>query len=169
MNPTNTDSQRLHEFNHNLQTHRNNLVTCIAALTTYKHDAEDVMQRAAVTMWRKYDTFKAGTDFFKWAIQISRYELCNFSRVLKRRDRLSYGETYELAVKRTMQPEEPYNEIYERIENVLLTLPKDMVDLLLAVYVDGHDVKTIAASHGKAPRTYYNKLTQLRKKIINNL
>ena len=35
------------------------------------HDAEDVLQRASVLMWQKFDTFERGTDFVAWASTIA--------------------------------------------------------------------------------------------------
>lgn len=52
------------------------------------------------------------------------------------------------------------------VETVLHSLPKDMVELLKAVHIDNIDIRVLAAKDGKSPRTYYNKLSLLRKKLM---
>jgi RNA polymerase sigma-70 factor (ECF subfamily) len=37
-------------------------------------DAEDVLQRASMTIWRKFGEFDASKDFFTWASSFAFYE-----------------------------------------------------------------------------------------------
>ena len=43
-----------------------------------KNDVDDILQRATITMWRKYASFQPGTSFVHWAIKIAKYESSNF-------------------------------------------------------------------------------------------
>ncbi len=47
-------------------------------------DAEDVLQRASLTMWRKFGEFDPTLDFFAWASSFAFYEAKNFQRVAAR-------------------------------------------------------------------------------------
>lgn len=49
-----------------------------------RHDAEDVLQKASLTMWRRFDSFTSGTDFLAWATTICFYEARNFQRLAAR-------------------------------------------------------------------------------------
>ena len=47
-------------------------------------DAEDVLQRASLTIWRKFAEFDPTKDFFAWASSFAFYEAKNFQRVAAR-------------------------------------------------------------------------------------
>src|SRR3981081_1609607 len=47
-------------------------------------DAEDVLQRASIAIWRKFGEFDPHKDFFAWASSFAFYEAKNFQRVSAR-------------------------------------------------------------------------------------
>src|SRR5882724_10581713 len=54
-------------------------------------DAEDVLQRASITIWRKFGEFDPSKDFFAWASSFCFYEAKNFQRV-SARSRLHFDD-----------------------------------------------------------------------------
>ena len=161
-----TDNLKAAEFNCNLTEHRDKLIRHLTSMTAYKGDVEDIIQRATLTMWNKYDTFKQGTSFYNWACQIVKFELYNFARK-HRRGLVTFDEqVYETAVENLTNPEVSNHEALLALEKVVLELPKDLAKLLQAVYSEGHSIKTVAERDGKCPTTYYNKLSLLRKKLM---
>ena len=42
------------------------LLRYVLSLVANRHDAEDVLQRASVVMWKRFGTFESGTDFVAW-------------------------------------------------------------------------------------------------------
>ena len=48
------------------------------------HDAQDVLQRSSLSMWQKFETFDAGSNFDAWASTICFYEAKNFQRLTAR-------------------------------------------------------------------------------------
>ena len=46
---------------------------------------EDVFQAANLVLWRKFDQFEPGTNFFAWACQIIRYEVLKYREKYARR------------------------------------------------------------------------------------
>lgn len=67
------------------------LLGYLVSLIGNRHDAEDVMQRACVTMWRKFEHFERGTDFLAWASTVAFYEAKNFQRTAAR-SRLHFSD-----------------------------------------------------------------------------
>ena len=65
------------------ESHRR-LLGYLMSLLGNRHDAEDVLQRASMTMWRRFETFEPGTDFMAWASTVAFYEAKNFQRVAAR-------------------------------------------------------------------------------------
>src|SRR5688572_29658300 len=49
-------------------------------------EAEDVVQQASLTMWRKFDQYTPGTNFRNWAFQIAKFTAMN-QMTKTRRDR----------------------------------------------------------------------------------
>jgi RNA polymerase sigma-70 factor (ECF subfamily) len=47
------------------------LLRYLMSLVANRHDAEDVLQRASLVMWRRFSTFESGTDFIAWATTVA--------------------------------------------------------------------------------------------------
>ena len=65
--------------------------TYIFAILPNWANAEDVLQRTRIVLWRKFADFRAGSNFGAWARQIARFEVKNFRRT-QRRDRHQFGD-----------------------------------------------------------------------------
>jgi RNA polymerase sigma-70 factor (ECF subfamily) len=62
-------------------------------------DAEEVLQETNLVLWRKFDEFKPGTDFDRWACRVAHYEVLKFREKRSRTARLfSEGFIEALAV-----------------------------------------------------------------------
>ena len=48
------------------------------ALLPNSADAEDVFQEANLVLWRKFDQYQTGTNFFAWACKVIRYEVLKY-------------------------------------------------------------------------------------------
>lgn len=47
----------------------------IRALVPDRNDANDVYQAASLVMWRKFDAFELGTNFYAWGCHIALFEI----------------------------------------------------------------------------------------------
>ena len=47
-------------------------------------DAEDVAQRASMTMWRRLDQHESGTNFRNWAFQVAKNAALNHLTTMRR-------------------------------------------------------------------------------------
>jgi RNA polymerase sigma-70 factor (ECF subfamily) len=50
----------------------------ILAFTHNTNDADDVMQDVSTILWKKFNKFKAGTNFTAWAVKVARYKVLQF-------------------------------------------------------------------------------------------
>lgn len=141
------------------------LLAYLASLLGNRQDAEDVFQRASVTMWRRFDTFEKGTNFMAWATTVAFYESRHHRRRKKGlRVHLSDEVLDTLAAERL--PDLQHTEVR------LLALEQCMGDLdgvdrllLQTAYGEGQCIRTLARKIGRAPQTLYNRLNQLRRRI----
>ena len=71
--------------------HEAAIFSFVLAMVRNTADAEDVVQRARVTMWKSFDQYQSGTNFRSWAIQIAKNAALN--HITKtRRDRHVFSE-----------------------------------------------------------------------------
>jgi RNA polymerase sigma-70 factor (ECF subfamily) len=172
MNPVSGDagapapSEDRHErFVRLLNAAHDRLVAYLASLLGNRHDAEDVFQKASVTMWRRFDTFEQGTNFDAWATTVAFYESREFRR-LRARERFQFSDTLleTLAEERLPDLEHTQARI-AALEHCMSRLDETGRGLLEAAYFEEGSILTLAAQLGRAPQTLYNKLNLLRRTL----
>src|SRR5262245_54687494 len=50
----------------------------LATLMPFADDAADVLQETSLVLWKKFDTYETGTNFFAWACKIARLQALKF-------------------------------------------------------------------------------------------
>jgi RNA polymerase sigma-70 factor (ECF subfamily) len=161
--PTGGPEDRHAEFVALLTASHGKLLGYLLSLLGRWHDAQDVLQRASVLMWQKFDTFQSGTDFVAWASTICFYEAKTFQRAASRSARhFDEGLLTLLSQERT----EDLNYHEQRMEALASCLRslREEDQRLLRASGEGHGhIAAMAARIGRAPATLYNKLTHLRR------
>jgi RNA polymerase sigma-70 factor (ECF subfamily) len=141
------------------------LLRYVVSLVANRHDAEDVMQRASVVMWRRFGTFESGTDFVAWATTVAFYEVRNFQRVTGR-SRLEFDDELmqTLAAERAQHVRQwsPRMEALEVCVEKLQPAQRTLVD---TIYTQGFEVGEVARQQGRAPQTIYNQLNFIRRAL----
>jgi RNA polymerase sigma-70 factor (ECF subfamily) len=141
------------------------LLRYVMSLVGNRHDAEDVLQRASVVMWRRFGTFEPGTDFIAWATTVAFYEVRNFQRTMGR-SRLEFDDELmqTLAAERVVHVRQ-WSERVEALEQCRTKLDSASRELLEAFYVDDIPVVELARRQGCAAKTLYNKLNFIRRAL----
>lgn len=141
------------------------LLGYLMSLLGNRHDAEDVLQRASVTMWRRFETFEAGTDFMAWGSTVAFYEAKNFQRVAAR-SRLRFDDDLlnTIAAERIGDLAH-LDERLDALQHCVGRLDEGNRKLVEAVYDDGAEIATLAAQLGRAPQTLYNRLNVVRRAL----
>jgi RNA polymerase sigma-70 factor (ECF subfamily) len=126
-------------------------------------DAEDVLQRASMTIWRKFGEFDPSKDFFAWASSFCFYEAKNFQRVAAR-SRLHFDEELmeRLAEERVADLDHREARL-AAVDRCIEELGNTDRELVREFYLNKTEVATMAARLGRAPQTLYNKLNTLRR------
>src|SRR4051794_20532939 len=78
--PLNRDKSH-EEFVRLLNSSHRQLLGYLLSILGNRHDAEDVLQRTSITLWRKFETFERGSNFAAWASTVAFYEARNFQRM----------------------------------------------------------------------------------------
>ncbi len=143
------------------------LLRYVMSLVGNRHDAEDVMQRASVVMWKRFGTFESGTDFIAWATTVAFYEVRNFQRVTGR-SRLEFDDNLmqTLAAER-VQHVRQWSLRMEALEVCVEKLDPAQRALVETIYTEGIEVGEFARQQGRAPQTIYNKLNFIRRTLAD--
>ena len=141
------------------------LLRYVMSLLGNRHDAEDVLQRASLVMWRRFGSFERGTDFIAWATTVAFYEVRNFQRVTGR-CRLEFDdELMETLAAERVQHVRQWCARTEALEHCVEKLDSANRALVVAIYTDGTQANEIARQQGCAPKTIYNKLNFIRRAL----
>jgi RNA polymerase sigma-70 factor (ECF subfamily) len=139
------------------------LLGYLISLLGRREDAEDVLQRASLTLWRRFDTFEPGTDFMAWAATVCFYEAKNFQRVAARSKIVFSDALLEVLAHERITDLPAQNIRIDALRDCLAKVDDSGRKLLEAAYLDGTNIGHIAAQLGRAPQTLYNKLNTLRR------
>ncbi|MEN6451157.1 MAG: sigma-70 family RNA polymerase sigma factor [Thermoguttaceae bacterium] len=131
-------------------------------------DAEDVLQEANVVLWRKFEQYQPGSNFFAWACQIIRYE------VLKHREKRSRAATLldpdvldrlsEVAVGEIEHLDEFHRRTLIDCTAQLTTADQD---LIRQRYSEARGVQAIAASMNRSPNAVSKSLGRIRRLLLD--
>jgi RNA polymerase sigma-70 factor (ECF subfamily) len=158
-------AERQEEFVRLLYEAHGLLLRYVMSLLGNRQDAEDVLQRASLVMWRRFDTFEPGTDFIAWATTVAFYEVRNFQRVTGR-CRLEFDdELMETLAAERVQHVRRWCARTQALEHCVEKLDSASRVLVEAIYTDGTQAIEIARQQGCAPKTIYNKLNFIRRAL----
>jgi len=139
------------------------LLAFLRVLLGNNADAEDVLQRASMTIWRKFAEFDPTKDFFAWASSFAFYEAKNFQRV-SARSRLHFDDELlqRLADERVSDLDQREARL-AAMDRCIEELDEPGRELVREFYVNRTEVAKLAERLGRAPQTLYNKLNALRR------
>lgn len=161
--PEESPHDRQAEFVTALTAAHGKLLGYLMALLGRRADAEDVLQRSSILMWRKFRDFSVDSDFVAWASTFCYYEAKNYLR-LAARSPLHFDEELLTTLARERLEDISLREHRLRaLEKCVETLGIPEQKLIRAAYLDNHGINTLAAQMNRAPQTLYNKLNHLRR------
>jgi RNA polymerase sigma-70 factor (ECF subfamily) len=161
------ESSRQERFVGLLKDVHQRLLAYLVSMLANRHDAEDVLQRASITMWRKFDTYEAESDFMAWASTVAFYEARNFQRVAAR-SRLRFdADLMETFASERVQDLRQHDERMEVLQRCVQELDEKSRNLIQAIYADGMEITTLAQRLGLAPQTLYNRIGAIRRELAD--
>lgn len=164
-----TTNERRAEFELCLGQARLSLFRFVVSLVGNAQDAEDVIQRASMTMWRRFSEFEQGTNFLAWAFTVTSFETKNFLRSSSRSVVSFDDELLEkLATDRAVEIQHEDSRL-EALEECMQRLDPQSKALVESVYVRGEEIKDLALREGRAPQTFYNRLNFIRRVLTDCL
>jgi RNA polymerase sigma-70 factor (ECF subfamily) len=146
-------------------TYESRLRGYVLSLVPRWSDAEEISQRCSLILWKKFDQFEAGTNFYAWACQIARLEVKEFRR-RSTRERIVFSDEFVDAVAEeavTLQAELP--ERLNALQKCVEKLSKDHRELLRLRYDERRSVGSVAQVVGRPIEGVYKALSRIRQAL----
>jgi RNA polymerase sigma-70 factor (ECF subfamily) len=130
------------------------------------NDASDVLQETSMVLWRKFDSFELGTNFFAWASKIARLQ------VMKYRDRQSRSarlfDTNLLEMIAVEASDEQFLRIMplQALESCVGKLSEPDRSLIRRRYQPGTSVQELAAEIGRTANSLSKTLGRIRRGLL---
>ena len=147
--------------------HEESLRGFARSLVMTLEDAREVMQNAAVVLWRKFEQLDTPANFRRWAFGVVRFEALAFRRD-RARDRHVFSD--ELIAMLEVEAEEAAEDAgLERraLDLCLARLPDKQSALVKAAYARGARIDEMARSTGRTPMSLYKALHRIRMALAD--
>ena len=163
---TNLPADRMSEFVELYTGHYPRLQYYVMALLPTANDAADVLQETSLVLWRKFDAFEPGTNFFAWACKIARLQ------AMKHRERQGKAARVLDIVLFNQIADEACNESV--VHGVTMHVLEQCMEKLRAVdrnlirrrYQPGTTLAQLAADVGRSANSLSKSLGRIRRSLL---
>jgi len=125
-------------------------------------DAEDIVQKCSLILWKKFDQYEPGTNFFAWACQIVRFEVKAFARQ-QSRERMVFDDEFLKAVaEETVENRLELQRRTEALQKCVASLPQEHRELLRLRYDERRSVGSVASIVNRPIEGVYKALSRIR-------
>ena len=147
--------------------HEADLRRFIRSLVPTRVDADEVVQQAALVLWRKFEDYDRETDFMKWACVVARFEALAYRRKMAR-DRLVFREdVFDLLASEGVEEAEERQAEQNALEECLGTMSEKQRHFVTLAYTPGVKVKELAAQAESTAAAFYMRLKRLRRQLMS--
>lgn len=138
----------------------------VMALMPTVNDASDVLQDTSLVLWRKFDSFQSGTNFFAWACKVARLQAMKYRERQGRSARV-----FELGVLEKLADEAGRDDLIstlplQALEHCLKKLSDEDSSLIRKRYQPGMTVKRLASDIGRTANSLSKSLGRIRRALM---
>jgi len=132
----------------------------------YLQTAADVLQEVSMVLWRRFETFELGTNFFAWACKIARFQVMKYRERQGRSARLFDNSLLEKLAADAADENVVCQVPLQALENCLGKLSEVDRSLIRRRYQPGMTVQQIAADHGRSANALSKSLGRIRRALL---
>jgi RNA polymerase sigma-70 factor (ECF subfamily) len=153
---------------------QSDLLAYVLCLVPADREAEDIVQRCNIVLWRKRGSFEPGSNFKAWAFAVARWEIL---AVMKERRSQSWlvfeDEVAELIGERMAGTSEDNAEGLARTESLQACLDRLSPahrQMIIERYAEGYSVEECASRHHRSAaglRVTLHRLRQLLRRCLS--
>lgn len=157
---------RVAEFLDLYTNHYPRLQFYVMALLPTANDASDVLQETSLVLWRKFDSFELGTNFFAWACKIARFQVMKYRERQGRAARLFDSSLLEKLADEASEEDVVVGVPLQALENCLGKLSELDRSLIRRRYQPGTSVQQLAADIGRTANSLSKSLGRIRHALL---
>lgn len=159
-------SDRMAEFLELYSAHYPRLQFFIAALLPTANDAADVLQETSMVLWRKFDGFELGTNFYAWACKIARFQVMKY-----REQRAKLAHLFETNLLEKLADEASdetlvHGVTLQTLESCLNKLSERDRILIRRRYQPGATVQALSLDIGRSANSLSKSLGRIRRTLL---
>jgi RNA polymerase sigma-70 factor (ECF subfamily) len=130
-------------------------------------DAEEVLHQTSLILWRKFDDFSPGSNFFAWARKIATYEVLKYRKRLSRDQHLFSEEVLARIEDQFATGAEQFDLERSALAECQQRLSADQFALLCDCYQDDTTIKEVAERMGRTVTSLYKQLNRIRRTLLD--
>jgi RNA polymerase sigma-70 factor, ECF subfamily len=163
----NNDSDRTARFVSLFAAYNRRIYALVRAMVHNRVDADDVFQEICSALWKKFDQFQPGTNFWSWACAVTRLEALRFLRQHRVHARLFTDAFYEAIEQRAVQMEAVLDLQQDALADCYAKLTANQRQLLDQMYLPEATAKSVATSLGRSTTAIYKALRRAHKVLFD--
>jgi RNA polymerase sigma-70 factor (ECF subfamily) len=158
------DRAHSEEFVALITRHQVALLAFLLSIIPSQQDAEDILQRTNIVLWRKRDQFQPGTNFKAWAFTVARWESLAFLKERKRSNWLVFNDELTSIVSERLAsiPDADLQTQPQALAECLARLSETNRRLILDRYQTGRSIKECAERAGRSEQGLRVTLHRIR-------
>ncbi|MCM8532273.1 MAG: sigma-70 family RNA polymerase sigma factor [Lentisphaeraceae bacterium] len=144
------------------------LFSYILSLVHNVEDTKDVLQETNLVLWRRADTYTAGTNFRAWAYKVALFQVMNFRKqhIRSAKNIWLNNELIEELAEEHLSNFEVSDARHEALQSCIKSLPEERRQLISKRYTPKVTVISIAEELGKSPKAISERLRRIRHVLM---
>jgi RNA polymerase sigma-70 factor, ECF subfamily len=138
----------------------------VMALLPGANDVADVLQEVSLVLWKKFDTFERGSNFFAWACKIARLQAMKHRERQGRSAKLFELRVMELLADEASDDDRGRTPPLPVLRGCLEKLSEQERALILRRYLPGMSVKVLATEIGRSANSLSHSLGRIRRSLL---
>jgi RNA polymerase sigma-70 factor (ECF subfamily) len=129
-------------------------------------NAEEILQETNLVLWRKFDQFREGTDFVRWACRIAHFEVLKFREKWGREERIYSNEFIETLARDTERSSDRLDARREALNHCLSRLSARDRLLVMRRYQPSATTRSVAEALGRSVQGTRKSLHRIRLALL---
>jgi RNA polymerase sigma-70 factor (ECF subfamily) len=138
----------------------------LMALLPIADDAADVLQETSLVLWKKFDTYETGTNFFAWACKIARLQALKLRERRGKSAGIFGDELLETLAEEAAEERFAPGNLLRDLGQCLERLSHRDQQLIQKRYEPGISVAGLAAEIGRTANSLSKSLGRIRRSLL---
>lgn len=160
------DCRQVEEFVQVLTRDQRRILLYIHSLIPNWGEAEEVLQNTNLVLWRKFDDFELGTNFYSWACSIAHLEVLKWRERHARDSKTLSSDFIEEIGNELVRQGDLIERRHQALTGCLDKLRVRDRELILLRYSDGATTQSVSKDLGRPIKSIYAAVNRIRDCLL---